>query len=72
MVCTRVGNQSWSGLVKRFSLSRCDYLFALVADGRRWLIPAGAVETGTCVLLGGAKYAQYEVETGRPLPSEQT
>ena len=32
-LATRGGNQSWSGLVKRFSASRCDYLFVLV--GRR-------------------------------------
>jgi hypothetical protein len=39
-VCTRGGNQSWNGLVKRFSATRCDCLFVLVADGRRWFIPA--------------------------------
>src|SRR3712207_2955872 len=35
-VCTRGGNQSWSGLVKRFDAGRCDLLFVLVGDGRRW------------------------------------
>jgi len=29
-LATRGGNQSWSGLVKRFSSDRCDYLFVLV------------------------------------------
>jgi Holliday junction resolvase-like predicted endonuclease len=66
MVCTRGGNQSWNGLVKRFSSSRCDWLFVLVADGRRWFIPAEAIAAGTCVLLGGPKYAEFEVEAGRP------
>jgi hypothetical protein len=66
-VCTRGGNQSWSGLVKRFSAERCDWLFVLVADGRRWFIPAHAVEGGTGLRLGGPKYAAYEVEPGRPL-----
>ena len=32
-LCTRGGNQSWNGLVKRFSSSRCDWLF--VARRRR-------------------------------------
>jgi Holliday junction resolvase-like predicted endonuclease len=68
MVCTRGGNRSWSGLVKRFSSSRCDCLFVLVADGRRWFIPAGVVGGGTALLLGGPKYAEFEVEPGRPLP----
>ncbi|MEA2300631.1 MAG: endonuclease, partial [Solirubrobacteraceae bacterium] len=29
-VCTRGGNQSWSGLVKRLDPSRIDFLFVLV------------------------------------------
>jgi len=66
MICTRGGNQSWNGLVKRFSPARCDWLFVLVADGRRWFIPAAAIEGGTCVVLGGPKYAEFEVEAGRP------
>jgi PD-(D/E)XK endonuclease len=68
MVCTRGGNQSWNGLVKRFSSRRCDWLFVLVADGRRWFIPAEAVAGGTAVVLGGPKYAEYEIDPGRPLP----
>jgi hypothetical protein len=66
-LCTRSGNQNWSGLVKRFSSDRCDWLFVLVADGRPWFIPAEAVEGGTGLLVGGPKYAEYEVERGRPL-----
>jgi hypothetical protein len=66
-VCTRGGNRSWSGVVKRFSSERCDYLFVLVADGRRWFIPADAVDGTSCVRLGGPKYAAYEVQPGRPL-----
>jgi Holliday junction resolvase-like predicted endonuclease len=69
MVCTRGGNQSWSGVVKHFSAARCDWLFVLVADGRRWLIPAEAVDGGDKLLLGGPKYAEFEVASGRPLPS---
>lgn len=38
-LATRGGNQSWSGLVKYFDAQRCDHLFVLVADGRRWFIP---------------------------------
>ncbi len=65
-ICTRGGNQSWTGLVKKFSSDRCDYLFVHVADGRRWLIPAAQVEGGSGVLLGGPKYERYEVDPGRP------
>jgi Holliday junction resolvase-like predicted endonuclease len=71
-LCTRGGNRSWSGLVKHFSGSRCDSLFVLVADGRRWFVPAGAVTAGSKIVLGGPKYAMYEVEPGRPLASERT
>jgi hypothetical protein len=66
-ICTRGGNQSWSGLVKHFSSERCDWLFVLVADGRRWFIPSHVVNATSGVCLGGSKYAEYEVEPGRPL-----
>jgi hypothetical protein len=66
MLCTRGGNQSWNGLSKRFSPDRCDYLFVLVGDGRRWFIPSAAVDGGSGIALGGPKYAPYEVESGRP------
>jgi hypothetical protein len=66
-VCTRGGNRSWSGLVKHFSSDRCDWLFVLVADGRRWFIPSEAVDATSGLRLGGPKYAAYEVEPGRPL-----
>ena len=69
MLCTRGGNRSWHGVVKRFNDARCDHVFVLVADGRRWFIPARAIEASTTVLLGGPKYARFELEPGRPLPS---
>jgi hypothetical protein len=61
-VCTRGGNQSWNGLVKRLDPSRYDYLFALVGDGRRWYIPAPEVGGGTGIRLGGPRYAAFEIE----------
>ena len=45
-VCTRGGNRSWSGIVKHLDPSRIDYLFVVVADGRRWFIP-GQTSTAT-------------------------
>ena len=69
MLATRGGNQSWSGLVKRFHPSRYDALFVLAGDGRRWFIPAEAVGGGNGVLLGGPKYAAYEVDRGRSITS---
>jgi Holliday junction resolvase-like predicted endonuclease len=69
-VCTRGGNQSWSGMTKRFDPRRCDYVFAHVGDGRRWFIPAARIEGSTAIVLGGRKYAQFEIEPGPPLPSE--
>ena len=64
-LATRGGNQSWNGLVKRFSAARCDFLFVLVADGRRWFIPSAAVDGGSQIVVGGPKYALYEVARGR-------
>ena len=55
------GNQSWNGVVKKFDCSRCDYMFALVADGRRWFIPSKKVEATRTLILGGSKYASFEI-----------
>lgn len=66
-LCTRGGNQSWNGLVKHFSAERCDRLFVLVGDGRRWYIPSEQVLASSGLRLGGPKYASFEIEAGRPL-----
>jgi hypothetical protein len=66
-IATRGGNRSWNGVSKLFRHERCDYLFVHVGDGRRWFIPSSAVEGGSGILLGGPKYAAYEVEPDRPL-----
>ena len=66
-LCTRGGNQSWSGLVKRLDASRYDYLFALVGDGRRWFIPSKRVAGASHLRLGGPKYATFEIERGDPI-----
>jgi hypothetical protein len=68
-VCTRGGNQSWNGLTKRLDPQKCEFLFVLVADGRRWFIPATHFGGGTCLRLGGPKYAEFEVERGDPIPT---
>ena len=66
MIATKGGNQSWNGVVKRFSSDRCDYLFVLVADRRRWSIPSASVDGAVGIVVGGPKYAAYEVDRGRP------
>jgi hypothetical protein len=66
-VCTRGGNRSWNGVVKRLDPTRYEYLFVVVGDGRQWLIPSAEVEGGTRVWLGGSKYEEYELEPGQPL-----
>lgn len=66
-VATCGGNQSWNGTVKRLDPSRYDLLFVLVGDGRRWCIPADAVEASTNLTLGASKYSEFEVSTGQPI-----
>ena len=58
---TNGGNQSWSGTTKRFDPRRVDALFVLVGDGRRWFVPASAVEGTNTLNLGGRKYSEFEV-----------
>ena len=71
LISTRGGNQSWSGVVKYFDRSRCDFLFVHVGDGRRWFIPTPKLECRSQLTVGGAKYAEFEIEPGRPLISPQ-
>jgi hypothetical protein len=68
-LATRGGNQSWSGLVKVIDPARCDILFVVVGDGRRWFIPTDDLGGSAGILLGGPKYAEFEVEPGHPLPA---
>ena len=68
-LCTRGGNQSWNGVVKRLDATRCDHLFVHVGDGRRWFIPASVLGGGSGIVLGGPKYGEYEVDPGEPLPA---
>ena len=71
-LATRGGNRSWNGLVKRLDPTRCDSLFVHVGDGRRWYIPATALDCAAGLTLGGPKYAEFEVESGDPLPLRMT
>jgi hypothetical protein len=61
-LATKGGNQSWTGRVKTLDPGRYDYLFTLVSDGRKWFIPSSEVDGRTMVLLGGPKYARFEVD----------
>ena len=63
-LATNGGNQSWSGLTKKLDPARFDYLFVLVGDGRRWFIPASALDAGRAIRLGGPKYAEFEIDRG--------
>jgi hypothetical protein len=69
--CTRSGNQSWNGLVKLLDAARCDYVFVHAGDGRRWFIPSSRLGGGSGILLGGPKYADFEVQRGEPLQGRQ-
>jgi hypothetical protein len=61
-LATKGGNRSWSGRVKTIDAGRYEYLFVLVADGRQWFIPATEIAAKTMLLLGGPKYARFEVD----------
>jgi PD-(D/E)XK endonuclease len=64
---TNGGNQSWTGVTRRFGQTRCDLLFVLAGDGRRWLIPTAQIEGETGINLGGPKYSAFEIEPGGPI-----
>ena len=58
---TSGGNQSWSRVIRRLDTTRCDAVFVLVGDGRRWLIPTSAIDAGCALSLGGPKYSEFEI-----------
>jgi hypothetical protein len=60
-VCTKGGNQSWSGKVKELDAAHYDYLFVLAGDGHMWFIPSDRVGGRSGVVLGGPKYGDFEV-----------
>jgi Holliday junction resolvase-like predicted endonuclease len=64
---TNGGNQSWTGTTKRFDPTKVDALFVLAGDGRRWLIPASAVEGTNTIGLGGTKYSEFEIDLAPPI-----
>jgi PD-(D/E)XK endonuclease len=66
-ISTNGGNQSWTGLTKKFDPGDVDHLFVLVSDGRRWFIPAAVIEGSRRVSLGGNKYSEFEVERGQSI-----
>ncbi len=68
-LATRGGNQSWTGVSKRLDPTNVDYVFVVVCDGRRWIIPTRSLETRTTLRLGGSKYAEYEISRGIALES---
>jgi hypothetical protein len=68
-LATNGGNQSWSGIAKTFDPSRFDLLFVLTGGGRRWLIPAGVIESSHGLNLGGPKYSEFEIEPGYAIES---
>jgi PD-(D/E)XK endonuclease len=63
-VRTNGGNQSWTGVAKLFDPAKVDALFVLVGNGRRWFIPASAVEGSHSLRLGGPKYSECEIDPG--------
>ena len=62
-LATNGGNQSWTGQSKHLDANRIDLLFALVGDGRRWLIPSQLLESQRTITLGGTKYSEFEIES---------
>jgi hypothetical protein len=70
--CTRGGNRSWNGVIKRLEVARFDYLFVVVGDWRCWFIPAPVVDGRSGITLGGPKYSEFEVNPPEPLAAQQS
>jgi hypothetical protein len=66
-LATSGGNRSWDGTRKLIDPTRFDYLYVHTGGGRRWFIPAAALDGHSSIVLGGPKYCEYEIEPGRPI-----
>ena len=64
-LATAGGNQSWTGLVKKFDPTRFEFLFVIVGDGRSWFIPSREIEGRRSIRLGGLKYSEFAVDVSR-------
>ena len=57
------GNQSGTGNIKYFIETKVDYLFVVVENGTKYLIPKSAIKNKRSINVGnGGKYEQYRVE----------
>jgi PD-(D/E)XK endonuclease len=65
-LATNGGNQSWTGLIKKFDPRRFDLLFILVEDGRRWFVPSCEIEGCYSITVGGDKYSEFQVGHAAP------
>lgn len=61
-LATRGGNSRGLGVAKAFWRERCDHLFAVVGDGRRWFIPARAITATHGIVLGSTTWGEDEVD----------
>jgi PD-(D/E)XK endonuclease len=69
-LATSGGNQSWTGLVKKFDPCRFEFLFVLVSSGQCWFIPSKEIEGRRSIHLGGIKYSEFEVEPSRVMVTQ--
>lgn len=67
-LCTSGGNRSWTGAVRYFDRSRCDFLFVWTTDDRRWFIPATAVDGRRSIQVGADKYSEFEIVGPNEIP----
>lgn len=55
------GGNTKINIRKHFDASLVDMLFVLTADDRCWIIPTSEITSGTVVLVGTARYEQYQI-----------
>lgn len=57
------GNQSGAGKTKRFIDTKVDYLFVVVENGAKYLLPKSAITNKRAInVCNDGKYEQYRVE----------
>lgn len=55
------GGASGNYKIRKFDNSTCDYVFILTSANKLYLIPSERITATNAIVVGGAKYNEYEV-----------
>ena len=58
---TQGGNQSWSGVIKKFDSEKVDFVFVVTESGDQYLIPSDKINGTQIITVGNQAYNEFRV-----------